>query len=139
MRVIPIPTKPLAGTTGVAVKVADEQMFVASQWQLMWWKFRRHRLAMVSGLVVVLLYVTAIFVEPLSAYDPEAQNVLYAYRAPTTVHFIDAQNNFRFPPIVYAVKQKRDLETLALVYTEAPAVNIRSACSCPATDISCGG
>ena len=95
----------------------DERAYIASQWQLMWWKFRRHRLAMICGVVVICLYLVAAFVEPIAAYDPEAQDVRQAYRPPTTIHFVDAQGNFHLRPFVYGTTQKRDLETLAQVYT----------------------
>ena len=94
-----------------------ERYYQATQWQLMWWKFRRHRLAMISGLVVICLYLVALFVEPLAAYDPEAQDVRQAYRPPTPLHFVDAQGKLHLRPFVYGAKQKRDLETLAMVYT----------------------
>ena len=101
-------------------ETADERAYVASQWQLMWWKFRRHRLAMVSAVIVIGLYLVALFVEPLATYDPEAQDTRLAYRPPTVLHFIDAEGRFHLRPFVYGVKQKRDLETLALVYTDDP-------------------
>ena len=101
-----------------APETADERAYVASQWQLMLWKFRKHRLAIVSGLIVIGLYLVALFVEPLAAYYPEAQDTRQAYRPPTAIHFVDSQGQFHWRPFVYGVRQKRDLETLALVYTE---------------------
>jgi peptide/nickel transport system permease protein len=35
------------------------QVEVASQWQLMWWKFRRHKIAMLGGIIVLLYYFVA--------------------------------------------------------------------------------
>jgi peptide/nickel transport system permease protein len=35
------------------VTPVDERIFVASQWQLMWWRFRKHKLAMASGVIVI--------------------------------------------------------------------------------------
>lgn len=99
-------------------EAADENLYVASQWQLMWWKFKRHRLAMVAGVVVILLYVIALFVEPIAAYDPEQQDTRHAYKPPTIIHFVDADGKFHLRPFVYGMTQKRDLETLALVYNE---------------------
>jgi peptide/nickel transport system permease protein len=101
---------------------ADEKVFIASQWQLMWWKFRRHQLAMVAGVLVILLYLVALFAEPLSAYDPEMQDIRYSYIPPTVIHFIDEQGQFHLQPFVYGISQKRDLETLALVYAEDTSV-----------------
>src|SRR5215213_8306068 len=53
----------------------DERVNVASQWTLMWWKFRKHRLALISAWVVIGLYLTTVLVEPIAPYDPEQQDV----------------------------------------------------------------
>jgi len=98
--------------------IEDEQLFVASQWQLMWWKFRKHRLAMVGGMITILLYLIALFIEPIAPYNPEAQNATYAFRPPTTVHFIDDDGRFYIRPFHYGTASKRDLETLNLIFTE---------------------
>jgi peptide/nickel transport system permease protein len=97
-------------------KNVDEKVYVASQWQLMWWKFRKHRLANICGVLVILLYFVAIFAEPIATYDPETQSIGSSYLPPTQIHFLDEQGNFHLPPFVYGISQKRDLETLALVY-----------------------
>ena len=41
---------------------AEERFAVASQLQLTWWRFRRHKLALASGIVVILFYLVAAFV-----------------------------------------------------------------------------
>ena len=100
----------------------DEQVYVASQWQLMWWKFRKHRLAMASTAVVILLYLVALFAEPIATYDPETQDIRSSYLPPTRINFLDEQGKFHLVPFVYGVTQKRDLDTLALVYAEDTSV-----------------
>jgi hypothetical protein len=50
-------------------EVAEERISVASQWQLMWWRFRRHKLAMAATVIVALFYLGVIFTEFL-AYAP---------------------------------------------------------------------
>ena len=34
----------------------QERFYSASQWQIMWWKFKRHRVALISGIVLLLIY-----------------------------------------------------------------------------------
>ncbi|RPH99692.1 MAG: ABC transporter permease, partial [Zetaproteobacteria bacterium] len=46
-----------------AVSAAEERISVATQWQLMWWRFKKHRLAMVSTAVVLLFYLVVIFAD----------------------------------------------------------------------------
>src|SRR5437588_113340 len=51
---------------------AEERISVAPQWQLMWWRFRKHKLALVSTLIVVILYVVVAFADFLAYADPFA-------------------------------------------------------------------
>ena len=41
--------EPTGASPTRAHSVADARIFVASQWQLMWWRFRKHKLALISG------------------------------------------------------------------------------------------
>ena len=75
----------------------ESSVSVASQWQLMWWKFRRHKLALVCGVVVILLYVVALFVEFIAPYPPNAQDATKVYHPPTAIHLRDAGGDFHLP------------------------------------------
>lgn len=99
-----------------------ERIFVASQWQLIWWRFRKHRLAMISSIVVILIYLIAIFAEFVAPYDPNVQNSASAYQPPSVIRFIDADGNFHLRPFIYGIKTERDPETLSLVYIEDTSV-----------------
>ena len=46
----------------------EQSVFVASQWQLMWWKFRKHRLAVISGVVILTIYAMVAICEFLAPY-----------------------------------------------------------------------
>ena len=61
----------------------------ASQWRLMWWQFRRHRLAMASAVVLGLIGLIAIFCEFLAPFAPTAFTPRYTYAPPQTLHFFD--------------------------------------------------
>ncbi len=102
----------------VPVGRRSRDLRVASQWQLMWLKFRRHRLAVVCGVIVLLLYGVAAFAEFLAPYNPETQNARNAYHPPTLVHFIDAEGRFHLRPFVYGSVSKRNLTTLELEFAE---------------------
>src|SRR5262245_38933094 len=64
----------------------EPSVVVASQWRLMWWRFRQHRLALVGGVVILALYLVAIFAEFLAPSDPEATSVAYTYAPPQVIH-----------------------------------------------------
>ena len=96
----------------------DESYYLASQWQLIWRKFRRHRLAMLSALVIILLYSLAIFPEFYSVNDHHKRHVKYAKAPPHTVRFVDDEGNFHLNPFIYDMVQKLDMDTLKRNYSE---------------------
>jgi peptide/nickel transport system permease protein len=94
-----------------------EQVYVAPQWKLMYWKFRKHRLAVVSVFVLAIFYLAAAFCEFVAPYDPEAFSTRFTAAPPTRVHFIDAQGTFR-GPFIYGSKRDRDPVTLRPTFVE---------------------
>ena len=59
-----------AGTRDHAATEAVEAYYIASQWQLMWRKFRRHHLAIAGGVILGVFYFVAIFCDFFSPYPP---------------------------------------------------------------------
>lgn len=71
------------------------------QWALMWRKFRKHRLAVVGGIITVLLYVIAIFAEFLSPHAPGRYFREYPYAPPQRIQlFLETDDGTRFRPHV---------------------------------------
>ena len=95
----------------------DESYYLASQWQLIWRKFRRHRLAMFSALVIIFLYSLALFAEFYSINDHHKRHVKYAKAPPHTVHFVDEDGNFHFSPFIYEMIQESGHGYVAAPYT----------------------
>ena len=98
----------------------DEEVFVAGQWRLMWWRFRKHKMAMVGAVVVILFYSVAAFADFLAISDPRLSDVNVAYLQPQTIHWFDGG----FSPHVKKVIGDRDPETFKKVYVTDPEVNI---------------
>ncbi len=98
----------------------DEEVFVAAQWQLMWWRFRKHRAAMVGAVFVIIFYTVVVFADFLAISDPRLSDVGVAYLSPQTIHWFDGG----FNPHVKKVIGSRDPETFKKVYTTDPEVNI---------------
>ena len=48
----------------------EERAYIASQWKLVWWRFRRHRMALVGAAFVIAFYIIAILPEFLAIHDP---------------------------------------------------------------------
>ncbi len=103
-----------------APTTADDAIYVAPPWKLMWWKFRKHRLAVISAVVLIVLYAAALLAEVVAPYDPFAFDSRYTYTPPQAVHFFDAAGQFR-GPFTYELKKFRDPETFELVFTEDTA------------------
>jgi peptide/nickel transport system permease protein len=99
------------------VSAADRIAF-ATQFQLTWWRFRKHRLAVWSGIVVIVFYVMAIFADSIAYTDPQATDAKRSYIPPQGIHLLDDEGSFR--PWVHGLKGKRDLKTFKIVYTVDP-------------------
>lgn len=98
--------------------MTDEQnrLYRASQLQLMWWKFRSHRLAVASGIFLCVLYAMIVIVEFLAPYNLHTRNVDFIHSPPQRVHLFD--NGKFVGPFVYAREMTLDMDTLRRVYTE---------------------
>jgi peptide/nickel transport system permease protein len=94
---------------------SEDRIFVATQWQLMWWKFRKHRLAIIGGIVLILLYTTAVLADFIAPNDPNLFNKLYPYAPPQPIRFVDEQG-FHLRPFVYGLKRERDPVSLAVLF-----------------------
>ncbi|NLD74159.1 MAG: ABC transporter permease [Chloroflexi bacterium] len=94
----------------------DERIYVASQTQLMWWKFRKHKAAVLSAVLLIGLYAIAIFAEFVAPYDPNKYDVRYSYAPPQLPQFIDPDGAFSMRPFVYGLKQERDPVTMRLMF-----------------------
>ena len=96
--------------------VAD-RISVATQWQLMWWRFRKHRLAIVAAVVIALFYVVVLFADFFAYSDPRLSNAELSLLPPQPIHWLD---NGKFRPHVFAVTGKRDPNTFKKVYQPDP-------------------
>ncbi len=95
----------------------EEKIYVASQWKLMWWRFRRNKLAIAGLVVLIIFYIIAAFCEFFAPYDPYKYDVRYVLAPPQKIHFID-EHGFHLIPFVYAYKMEIDPNTLRRIYTE---------------------
>ncbi|MER8409026.1 MULTISPECIES: ABC transporter permease [unclassified Mesorhizobium] len=99
-----------------AMTPEQEKVFQASQLRLMWWKFRRHRLALVSGIFLAALYFGILICEFLAPYDLHTRNMDYIYSPPQRVHLF--HNGEFVGPFVYGRQMTLDMDTLKRNYVE---------------------
>ena len=93
--------------------LAEDRIAVATQWQLMWWRFRKHRLAMGGTIVLVAFYLVAIFADFFAYADPQESEAQRSLMAPQQIHWFDESG---FNPFVYALTGTRDPRTFKRVY-----------------------
>ncbi len=95
----------------------EEEFFRAGQWQLVWWKFRRHKLAQFAMVVLGVFYVIAAFAEFISPHDPLHRYKEFAASPPARIHIVDQQGRWRLP-FIYGILRSRDPVTLRPMYEE---------------------
>jgi len=90
----------------------------ASQLRLMWWKFKRHKLALASGIFLAVLYLMILICEFLAPYNLHSRNVDFIHAPPQGIHLF--HDGTFVGPFVYGREMTLDMDTLRRVYTEKP-------------------
>lgn len=101
----------------------EAQAFVAPQWKLVWWKFRKHKLALISGILVALIYLIALFADFLAPADPSQSNSNYLFAPPQPLHLMNEPGNFGV--YVNGYTSKVDLESMRREFVVDPTTQIR--------------
>jgi len=94
-----------------------ERYYVASQWQLIWRKFKKHKVAMTAVPVLGFLYFLVIFSEFISPYSPLTRFPKYLSAPPQRIHFFDEDKGFQLRPFVYGLKREIDPETFRRTFS----------------------
>ncbi len=109
------PFDPMATETMTS---AQSRIHLASQKQLMWWKFKQHRLALISGVFLIFTYLMITVVEFVAPYGLHTKNVDFIHSPPQRVHLFH-EGNF-VGPFVYGRSMSLDMNTLHRLYTDKP-------------------
>lgn len=95
------------------VKETESRVHVASQWQLMWWKFRKHKAAMIGGIITILFYLIALFAEFLAPFETERFSAQHTYAPPQPLHlFQETAEGWQYNPYVNGYKVEIDQAAL---------------------------
>jgi len=114
--------EPVAPAPPLDEDVEDVRLTVTPQWKLIWWRFRKHRMALAGGVILVVLYLIALFADLAAPQDPNAVNSRFRLAGPTPITFIDPDGQFTFWPGVNGVQIERDPNTLRLTYVPDPSI-----------------
>jgi peptide/nickel transport system permease protein len=101
------------GRAPAAVPSAEERLAQASQLKLTWWRFRKHKLAIASAVIVILFYLIAVFADFLAYSDPHDTDAKRSYIPPQGLHLFD---DGAFRPYIYGLKGTRDMRTFRISY-----------------------
>jgi peptide/nickel transport system permease protein len=94
----------------------QERYYLASQWKMMWWKFLRHRLAVVAGIFLLVSYATIFASEFLAPYNLHSRHVDHIYAPPQSIHLFNGSQ--LVGPFVYGYSYQLNRDNLQRVYTE---------------------
>ncbi len=117
----PTPTPTVGDLEAATITETEERISVAPQWQLMWWRFRKHKLALISTGLVVLFYLVVAFADFLAYADPSASEAQRSLIAPQAMHLFD---DGRLSPYVEGLVGTRDLVTFKRVYVADPSIKV---------------
>ncbi len=109
-----ISTEPFDPYAVDALTPTQNRYFQASQWQLMWWRFRRHRPAVVAGVVLLLLYASALVTELLAPYGLDSRDSDHILAPPQAIHLFH-EGKF-IGPFVYGLTYALNMDTLRRDY-----------------------
>ncbi len=113
-----VSTAPFDPSSGEAMSDQQKRVFLASQWKLMWWKFKRHRLALISAVLLAILYAMIVIAEFLAPYNLATRNVDSIYAPPQKVRLFH-EGNF-VGPFVYGRTVQLNMDTLKREYKDNP-------------------
>jgi peptide/nickel transport system permease protein len=100
---------------------AEERVSVASNWKLVWWRFKKHRLALFSAAVLIFFYIIVLFPDFFAVSDPEATDERLMFVPVQSLRLMDG---WSFSPWVPAVAGKRNPVTLRMEWTIDEATKI---------------
>ena len=104
-----MPETPPANISQPELSPEEAQVYVAGQWQLMWWRFRKHKLAMFSAIITILIYMVALFAEFLAPFPAGLYKSDFTYAPPQRLHFFqETESGREFSPHVNGYKVEVD-------------------------------
>jgi peptide/nickel transport system permease protein len=116
----PVP-RPIDVTAAAAPTKEKIRYYTASQFQLIWWRFRKHRLALIGTAILGFFAFVALFAEFVAPYDPTDRTPAYLNGRPQTLHLVDAVGTAHWPPFTYALTSGLNPETFQLEVIEDPS------------------
>lgn len=97
----------------------QERIYTASQWRLIWWRFKRHKLALISMWILAALYASTLITEIIAPYSQHTRNPNFINAPPQALHLFH-EGSF-VGPFVYGFSYKLNMTNMKREYTPDPA------------------
>ena len=92
-----------------------EKLFIARPIVMMWWKFKKNKLAVISLFILIFVIMLAMFCEFFAPLDPYMTDSDNPYRPPQVIRF-KGNNGFSLRPFVNPCDVTYDQKTLQKIY-----------------------
>ena len=104
-------TSQITSSNEVTENIKDEAFDIAPNWKLVWWRFKKHRLALVSAFVLLVIILIALFPDFFSIQDPNKSSARESFMPPQGISFFhDGSLQVHVKPL----KGKRNKTTLKM-------------------------
>ncbi len=105
-----VATEPFEPLATEALTPEQERFYRASQWKIMWWKFRRHKVALISAWVLAFFYASILVSEVLSPYNLHTRDTRHIYAPPQELHLF--HDGKFIGPFVYGYAMELNMQTM---------------------------
>ncbi len=95
---------------------AEQEKISQSYWSLVWWKFRKNRLAVVGAIILAVYFITCVFFAEFFAPYSRGRESNFIEARPTPLTFSDQNGNFSLRPYVLGLREEIDLATRSRTY-----------------------
>ena len=110
---LPLPPAEQTGEGLLPTTQDEERISIASNWTLVWWRFRKNKLALVSAAILLFFVIVVLFPEFFATVDPEHTDAKLAFIPVQRIHWLDEG---KLKPWVPGVVGKRDKVTLRMLW-----------------------
>jgi peptide/nickel transport system permease protein len=107
----PLPAEDIETPPAPVLVKSAEAIYVAPSWKLVWWRFKKHRLALACGVILLGVVIVALFPDFFSTQDPQTSRATHSFVPPQRLHFFGEDG---FGLFVYGIEGKRDPKTLRM-------------------------
>ena len=89
-------------------------------WSLVWWKFKRNRMAVIGAIIISIFYITFCVLPEFVAPYPLERTSSSVEARPQAIRWVDNNGKFHLRPFVYGLEEIIDSEKRLRYYIDNP-------------------